>query len=63
MDPAEGRRVRGGSDPAPHGHPVVVAGGHEFVGSGGAFLERVVAIALEPSAAPPAKCQSPGSPL
>ncbi len=34
-------------DPTPHGRPVVVAGGHEFVSSGGAFLERLVAIALE----------------
>ena len=37
----------GGSDPAPHDRPVIVAGGHELVGSGGAFLERLVAIALE----------------
>jgi hypothetical protein len=36
-----------GSDPAPHGRPVVVAGGHELVRSGGTFLERLVAIALE----------------
>ncbi len=37
----------GGSDPAPHDRPVVVAGGHQFVSSGGAFLERLVDIALE----------------
>ena len=37
----------GGSDPAPHDHPVVVPGGHEFVGSGCALFERLVAIALE----------------
>jgi len=37
----------GGTDPAPHGRPVVVAGGHELVSSGGAFLERLVAMALE----------------
>jgi hypothetical protein len=41
-------RVGGGdSDPAPHSRPVVVADRHEFVSSGGAFLERLVAIALE----------------
>jgi hypothetical protein len=37
----------GGSDPAPHGRPIIVASGYEFVSSGGAFLERFVAIALE----------------
>ena len=37
----------GESDPAPYGRPVVVAGGHELVGSGGAFLERLAAKALE----------------
>jgi hypothetical protein len=35
----------GGSDPAPHGRSVVVAGSHELVGSGAPF--RLVAIALE----------------
>jgi hypothetical protein len=35
------------SDAAPHGRPVLVAGGLELVGSGSAFLERLVAIPLE----------------
>ena len=51
MYPARRDRVRelgdGGSDAAPHGRPVVVAGGHELVSSGGAFLECLVAIAPE----------------
>src|SRR6202011_185872 len=34
-------------DPAPSRGAVTIAGGHELVGSGGAFLERLVAIALE----------------
>ena len=34
-------------DPAPHGRPVIVAGSNELVGSGGAFLEHLVAIAPE----------------
>jgi hypothetical protein len=33
--------------PAPYGDPVVVTSGHRFVGSGGTFFERLVAIALE----------------
>jgi hypothetical protein len=37
----------GGNDQAPHDRPVVVTGGHQFVGSGGAFFERFVTIALE----------------
>jgi hypothetical protein len=36
-----------GSDPAPHGRAGVVAGGHELVSSGGAFLERLITIAFE----------------
>ena len=36
-----------GSDRAPHGRSVVVIVGFEFVSSGGAFLERLFAIALE----------------
>jgi hypothetical protein len=36
-----------GSDPAPHCSPVVVAGGHELVSWGGAFVECLVAVALE----------------
>ena len=51
MYPARRGRVRklgdSSSDPAPHGRPVVVAGGYELVSSGGAFIERLVAIALE----------------
>jgi hypothetical protein len=35
------------SDAAPHGRPVLVAGSLELVGSGSAFLERLVAIPLE----------------
>jgi len=34
-------------DPAPNSHAVIVASGQELVGSGGAFLERLVALALE----------------
>lgn len=37
----------GGHDPAPHRHRTVVAGGGEFVGTPGAFLERLVAAAIE----------------
>ena len=36
-----------GSNPAPNGRPVVVAGGHELVSTGDAFPERLVAVAFE----------------
>jgi hypothetical protein len=63
--PAGWDRVRelgdSGSDPAPHGRPVMIAGGYELVGSRGAFFERLVAIALEHQLRRPPKCRSPGS--
>ena len=42
-----GELPNGIRDPAPGGHAVIIPGGREFVGAGGAFLERLVAVALQ----------------